>query len=878
MMIRTLLAGILAMLCLSARADTGASLHGSMIWHPTAAAKSVGFRKRFTLPANPAPATLHIFADARYMLWINGTYVLRGPNRFDPKRPEYDSLIVTPYLKAGDNIIEVLVYGHVSNGKTMEHGPGLSLRLEGNGAPLVTDATWRASDKTRFRPPIVSWGDIGDRVDATFEDGDWLQEGYDDSQWSAAVPVSGDNWGAFHTRLTPLLRGKEIPFTITGKTLPFEVTGPATVTLNLQRNAMVYCVLDFDADKGSRLTIRNLHQYTARAGRQTYVTFDSFGSGDLGNVNTVSLTIQVDVGRVKFYGIKVVNLVYPFDIKASFASSDAMLNRFWDVMTYGNAQLSEDGYVDCPWERAEWMGGMDHVYDITRTTYAGPGADGKPVYGDSRLMGKMLMDIGQSQFPDGRVKAHHPSDRYDKHGYIEDYSCVWIWDIKQHYDVTGDKAFLSELWPVVKKQIKLFQDSIKANGLINARDFFIFDNPYAYQICQGATLNAFLYKALRAAAEMAAVMGEPATADAYNATADKLGNAFNTLLWDGASGTFLGKVGGAATLHAAVTALYSGVCSQAHLITTRKWLLGADTKGIAYPWIYNYWFRALYDMDTEAADQQVLTTIRTQFNNTWNANNPGFVPSEANNGGRNFHTYGAVPAYFFGAYMLGVKAELPLTSKAVRIEPRLGDLQKASGTVVTEFGTVDVSWNRSSKDTTLDFSFTIPEGTIGRVSVPMGIPNATVVMDNVLWILKGKAVRTGVSIVSRFAYFDTVAGGSHNGRVQPPSMSVGIGSVKRTGLPVPGGFFFNEIEVPAGGSAIPIRFSLASGSERVRLIIMDARGRLVRTLADGNWKPGEHTVPFDRLDAGGKPVPRGRYLCHASAKDFSASAEFTIGN
>lgn len=72
-------------------------------------------RKTITLAGKPASATMHIFADARYMLWINANYVARGPNRFDPKRPEYDTLQVGDYLHAGANPLAVLVQSRLSN-------------------------------------------------------------------------------------------------------------------------------------------------------------------------------------------------------------------------------------------------------------------------------------------------------------------------------------------------------------------------------------------------------------------------------------------------------------------------------------------------------------------------------------------------------------------------------------------------------------------------------------------------------------------------------------------------------------------------------------------------------------------------------------------
>lgn len=84
-----------------------------MVWVasvPTGRQAYVVFRKTFALAETPVAATLRIFADSRYILWINGHYVGRGPCRFDPKRPEYDVLDVTLHLQAGRNAVAVLVH------------------------------------------------------------------------------------------------------------------------------------------------------------------------------------------------------------------------------------------------------------------------------------------------------------------------------------------------------------------------------------------------------------------------------------------------------------------------------------------------------------------------------------------------------------------------------------------------------------------------------------------------------------------------------------------------------------------------------------------------------------------------------------------------
>jgi hypothetical protein len=67
------------------------------------------FRRTFDVEVPPAEAPARISADSRYVLWVNGHEVGRGPARSQPYRQRYDSHDLSPYLTVGANAIAVLV-------------------------------------------------------------------------------------------------------------------------------------------------------------------------------------------------------------------------------------------------------------------------------------------------------------------------------------------------------------------------------------------------------------------------------------------------------------------------------------------------------------------------------------------------------------------------------------------------------------------------------------------------------------------------------------------------------------------------------------------------------------------------------------------------
>ena len=751
--------------------NVGRLLRNAMIWYPDDKAKSVVFRKQFRYLARPGEATIYIFADSKYMLWINGQYVMRGPCRFDPHRPEYDSFDVRKYLHTGLNVIAVQAYGHISTGETMEHEPGLAILLKAGTRDLITDSSWRCSNNTRYGDPTVMWDGERENINAAKDDGDWTLAPYVDKAWPLAVRKSKDLWGEFYARITPMQVATELPFSVDGRELPFQVTGKTDLFLRLEKNIVGYCVFELDADSGARLNVFG-HHYIARKGRQEYITGGMFGSGVVGTFGTsirdepdsVGIPVHVDTGTIRFTSIRVYNFIAPLTLVGSFRSSDTLLNRFWKVIANMHAQITRDTYTDGVTEGNEWVADIHNISQFTRVAFAGPGKNGSLDYADKRFMAKALSDIGVSQQPDGRIKAHHPSDRFDLHWFIEDFACTWVADIRSYYEMTRDKELITRLWPIVKKQMYWFKDSINARGLVHGREWCIFDNPYAYKHGEGATLNAFVYRAFADAAYLAAVCKEEKTAVEFNNTASSLKTAFNTYFWDTNKGTFRGMTDSLVTTHAAVMSLYTGVCSNEHWRSVQDWLLTRKLDTLMrLPLLHLYWFKDLYDMNSDLADQQVLDIIRTRYNNKWNALNKGYITAEGLNRGRNFHNFGMVPGSFFCSYILGVRTVGPVWNKRILIEPRLGDIQQAEGTVVTEYGPVDVSWSRSPGGTS--FHVKIPQGVIAKVGIPVSGNQSTLIVDGRTVVDKGKILHKGVVMTDRFIYLEWAGGGSHSGRV-----------------------------------------------------------------------------------------------------------------
>jgi alpha-L-rhamnosidase len=107
----------------------------------------VSFERRFVCTSK-SQATLHLFADTRYRLFVNGEFVAYGPGRFVTAHPEYDTHDLTPLLRAGENLLRVEVnYYGCSSFQTMPDGmPGFIAAggTADGGLNFATPGDWLA--------------------------------------------------------------------------------------------------------------------------------------------------------------------------------------------------------------------------------------------------------------------------------------------------------------------------------------------------------------------------------------------------------------------------------------------------------------------------------------------------------------------------------------------------------------------------------------------------------------------------------------------------------------------------------------------------------------------------------------------------------------
>lgn len=181
---------------------------------PAAAFSRNLFRRVLTLDAVPQRVPARLTADSRYVLFVNGTEVGRGPVRSQPRRLQHDTYDLAPYLRPGENVIAVLVtyYGHANSfwQPAVTYGSLgtdalLVFEARLGDAVLVSDAQWRAarSDAWTTFPASGIDGIPVEAFDARRLPEGWTGPDVDDSAWTPATVVGVSHMGGLGTSRPP---------------------------------------------------------------------------------------------------------------------------------------------------------------------------------------------------------------------------------------------------------------------------------------------------------------------------------------------------------------------------------------------------------------------------------------------------------------------------------------------------------------------------------------------------------------------------------------------------------------------------------------------------------------------------------------------------
>lgn len=151
------------------------------------------FRKGFALERLPSRAVVHVTADCKYLLFVNGEVAGRGPVTTNPAFKQVDEYDISPFLRAGDNAIGVLaLQRHAKTSRLWPVRGGVLVQFGSDEISFGSDETWSARSAREYKrdvPYMTHQYGHQEWLDLRMAEAGWNGAGYDDRTWARAVAV-----------------------------------------------------------------------------------------------------------------------------------------------------------------------------------------------------------------------------------------------------------------------------------------------------------------------------------------------------------------------------------------------------------------------------------------------------------------------------------------------------------------------------------------------------------------------------------------------------------------------------------------------------------------------------------------------------------------
>jgi hypothetical protein len=674
------------------------------------------YRTTITCPSVPKKPVVRIACDSKYWLWINGQLVVfegqlkRGPT---PQDTYFDRVDLTGKLVAGRNSIAVLVwyfgkdgFSHRSSGKA-----GLVFDADLDGTMVASGVNW----KTRIHP---AYGDTGNpvtnfrlsesniRFDARLDLSGWTDRGYDDRDWSSAVSFGRPPcapWNRLIERPIPLwcdsglrdyVNAQALPTISDGKPIVCSLPANIHVTPWLEADAPAAATIDIRTDDYQGGGVPNVRaEYVTKAGRQSYES--------VGWMNGHDVRYTIPAG-VKILGLKYRETGYDADEIGRFVCSDQALNGLWTKAKRTLMVTMRDTYMDCPdRERAQWWG--DAVNELGEAFYVFDSARG-PL-----LARKGMLELAGWQRDDGALYAPVPGC-WDKELPPQMLASVGWYGFRLYHWYTGDDATIAAVYPAVSRYMALWKQDADGQAIHRKGGWEWSD--WGQDIDVAVLDSAWLYLALRGAADMAVVAGHSEDVASYEQRMQVLAAGFDRVFWRG-DRYHDPRYKGRTDDRANALAVVAGLAKPEHYGAIRRVLREQQQ---ASPYMEKYVLEALCLMGfpedalarmKQRYAEQIASPLTTLWEG-WGLGSKGF------GGGTYNHAWSGGPLTILSQYIAGI-APGTVGWSSIRIAPQPGGLDHFTAVAPTPHGPVTVAWQEVGGVKTL------------RVVAPVGIPT-TVVM------------------------------------------------------------------------------------------------------------------------------------------------------
>jgi alpha-L-rhamnosidase len=712
------------------------------------------FRKDIDLAIKPATFMVHVSADNRYKLYVNGRLVSLGPARGDTYYWNYETIDLAPYLSAGKNTVAALVWNEAQYSPAAQISVRTGFILQGNSATeeiLNTNTTWKCI-RDNGHQPIPGYffaASKGEMVDMRLAvKGDWTAVGYDDSAWFGADKLSdgklkGTAWGIDWALVPSSLPPREMTYqrlvklrSAVGISVPStfpetktQVTIPANTTVSLlldqtfETNA--YVTLNFSGGKDAGISLgyaeslyakgskgvikgnRNEVEGKEFVGRIDSVIADgsqgrSFTTLNFRTYRYIRLIVKTKNEPLVIDDLYGTFTGYPFKRTAVFNTDNTEIKQMLDIGWRTVRLNAWETYTDCPYyEQLQYIGdtriqAMISYYNTS----------------DDRLARNALNQMDHSRLPEGVTSSCYPSKGTQV---ISTFSLWYICMLHDYWMYRGDNDFIKNKLLGERGVLDFFSKYQQADGSLKDTPYWAFVDwaGNMWGEVKGSDGSAAIYDlqllwAYQWAAEMEAKIGLKDYATLYNQKAAQLKATIQRKYWDPVKKMYADtKEKNGFSQHVNSLAILTGMVSNADMPAVAKELL--NDKSLTQCSVYFKYYL------NQALVKAGLGNDYMNWLGIWRENiQMGLTTwaeySDVNTSRSDSHAWGASPNIEFFRTVLGIDSYAPGFGK-IKIEPHLGTLTAISGEIPHPNGKVAVGYKFEKGRWLIDIN--LPKATTG---------------------------------------------------------------------------------------------------------------------------------------------------------------------
>lgn len=693
------------------------------------------FRKNIDLATKPAGFVVHVSADNRYKLYVNGKLISLGPARGDTYYWNYETIDLAPYLIAGKNTVAALVWNEGRYSPAAQISVRAGFILQGHSVTeevLNTNNSWKGIRDGGHEPIpgyffAASKGEMVNMNQAV--KGDWTAVSYDDSAWPGANKITdgrakGTAWGIEWALVPSSLPARELSYQrllklrgATGVSVPAAfperkaaITIPANTTATLlldqtfETNA--YVTLNFSGGKNAGISLgyaESLYKKGTKGvdkgnrnevdGKEFIGRIDSLiADGSQGQsfttlnfrtyryikvlVKTKDEPLTIDDLYGTFTG-------YPFTRTSIFNAADTEINQMLDI-GWRTARLNAwETYMDCPYyEQLQYIGDtrIQAVVSYYNTD-------------DDRLARNALNQMDHSRLPEGVTASCYPSNGTQV---ISTFSLWYIGMLHDYWMYRGDNDFVRNKLLGARGVLDFFSKYQQADGSLKDTPYWAFVD-WAGNMSgdvKGKDGSAAIYDlqllwAYQWAADMEAKIGLQDYANIYNKKAAQLKATIQRKYWDPVKKLYADtKEKKGYSQHANSLAILTGMVSKADMPAVAKGLLTDKNLTQCSVYFKYYLNQALVKAGLGNDYINWLDIYRENISmglTTW-AEYSDVITSRSD-----CHAWGSSPNIEFFRTVLGIDSYAPGFSK-IKIEPHLGKMTNTGGEIPHPNGKISVKY------------------------------------------------------------------------------------------------------------------------------------------------------------------------------------------